>query len=230
MKKLLIVLLISVFLVTGCGNSMTPTGAVEDFLGKYQSMDSEVLAQLDSVVSNDTTMSDEQKKEYKSLMEKQYQYLSYKITNEEIVGDTATVDVEIEVFDYATSIRKSTEYYNENRDMFYEDKNERNINSVTEGDTKNRESQNNDDVTAIDEDSNNKVDNNASHEGNVNTDDGTIIEETSRYIDYKIEQLKNVTDKVKYTITFNLSKEDDKWVVDDISDIDRKKIHGLFDE
>ena len=71
MKKLLIVLLISVFLVTGCGNSMTPTGAVEDFLGKYQSMDSEVLAQLDSVVSNDTTMSDEQKKEYKSLMEKQ---------------------------------------------------------------------------------------------------------------------------------------------------------------
>ena len=213
MKKLLIILLISLFLITGCGNSMTPTGAVEDFLGKYQSMDSEVLAQLDSVVSNDTTMSDEQKKEYKTLMEKQYQYLSYKITNEEIVGDTATVDVEVEVFDYATSIRKSTEYYNQNRDMFYEDKNTRN-----------------NDVTVIDENSNNKVDNNASHEGNVNTDDGSIVEESSRYIDYKIEQLKNVTDKIKYTITFNLTKKDDKWVVEDISDIDRKKIHGLFDE
>lgn len=206
MKKLFIVLLLSLFIVTGCGNSMTPTGAVEDYLGKYQSMDSEVLSQLDSVVSNDTTMSDDQKKEYKALMEKQYQYLSYKVTNEEIIGDTATVDVEIEVFDYASSIRKSSQYYQDNRDMFEEVDN------------------------SSDKDQEKVEDNNASHEGNVNTDDGNIITETKKYIDYKIEQMKMVTDKIKYTITFNLSKEDDKWVVDDISDMDRKKIHGLFDE
>ena len=212
MKKIFCILLISLFLVTGCGNSMTPTGAVEDFLGRYQSMDSEVLAQLDSVISNDTTMSDDQKKEYKSLMEKQYQHLSYKIKNEEIVDDTATVDVEIEVFDYATSIRKSSEYYNENRDMFEEVRN-------SGSDKKNNTTSDKDDV-----------DNNASHEGNVNTDDGSILEETKEYIDYKIKQLKDVTDKVKYTITFNLSKKDDKWVVDDISDIDRQKIHGLFED
>lgn len=206
MKKLFIVLLLSLFIVTGCGNNMTPTGAVEDYLGKYQSMDSEVLSQLDSVVSNDTTMSDDQKKEYKALMEKQYQYLSYKVTNEEIIGDTATVDVEIEVFDYASSIRKSSQYYQDNRDMFEEVDN------------------------SNDKDQEKVEDNNASHEGNVNTDDGNIITETKKYIDYKIEQMKMVTDKIKYTITFNLSKEDDKWVVDDISDMDRKKIHGLFDE
>ena len=212
MKKLFLVLLISLFLVTGCGNDMTPTGAVEDFLGKYQSMDSEVLAQLDSVISNDANMSDDQKKEYKTLMERQYQNLSYKITNEEIVDDTATVDVEIEVFDYATSIKKSSEYYNENRDMFEEVRNS--------GSDKNNN-------TTSDKDD---VDNNASHEGNVNTDDGNILEETKEYIDYKIKQLKDVTDKVKYTITFNLSKKDDKWVVDDISDMDRQKIHGLFED
>ena len=206
MKKLFIVLLLSLFIVTGCGNSMTPTGAVEDFLGKYQSMDSDVLAQLDKVVNDDTTMSDEQKKEYKSLMEKQYQYLSYKITDEEIVGDTATVDVEIEVFDYASSIRKSDEYYEKNKDMFEE---------AYEDDNESKEDM---------------VDNNASHEGNVNTDDGNIVTQTKKYIDYKIEQMKTVTDKIKYTITFNLSKEDNEWVVDDISDIDRQKIHGLFDE
>lgn len=206
MKKLFIVLLLSLFIVTGCGNSMTPTGAVEDFLGKYQSMDSDVLAQLDKVVNDDTTMSDEQKKEYKSLMEKQYQYLSYKVTDEEIVGDTATVDVEIEVFDYASSIRKSDEYYEKNKDMFEE---------AYEDDNKSKEDM---------------VDNNASHEGNVNTDDGNIVTQTKKYIDYKIEQMKTVTDKIKYTITFNLSKEDNEWVVDDISDIDRQKIHGLFDE
>lgn len=206
MKKLFSVLLLSLFLVTGCGNSMTPTGAVKDFLGKYQSMDSDVLAQLDKVVNDDTTMSDEQKKEYKSLMEKQYQYLSYKVTDEEIVGDTATVDVEIEVFDYASSIRKSDEYYENNKDMFDE---------AYEDDNESKEDM---------------VDNNASHEGNVDTDDGNIVTQTKKYIDYKIEQMKTVTDKIKYTITFNLSKEDDEWVVDDISDIDRQKIHGLFDE
>ena len=206
MKKLFSVLLLSLFLVTGCGNSMTPTGAVEDFLGKYQSMDSDVLAQLDKVVNDDTTMSDEQKKEYKSLMEKQYQYLSYKVTDEEIVGDTATVDVEIEVFDYASSIRKSDEYYEKNKDMFEE---------AYEDDNESKEDM---------------IDNNASHESNVNTDDGNIVTQTKKYIDYKIEQMKTVTDKIKYTITFNLSKEDNEWVVDDISDIDRQKIHGLFDE
>lgn len=218
MKKLFIVLLLSLFIVTGCGNSMTPTGAVEDYLGKYQSMDSEVLSQLDSVVSNDTTMSDDQKKEYKALMEKQYQYLSYKVTNEEIIGDTATVDVEIEVFDYASSIRKSSQYYQDNRDMFEEVDNS---DDNSDNNASHEENVNTDD---------NNVNNNASHEGNVNTDDGNIITETKKYIDYKIEQMKMVTDKIKYTITFNLSKEDDKWVVDDISDMDRKKIHGLFDE
>lgn len=219
MKKLFIVLLLSLFIVTGCGNNMTPTGAVEDYLGKYQSMDSEVLSQLDSVVSNDTTMSDEQKKEYKALMEKQYQYLSYKVTNEEIIGDTATVDVEIEVFDYASSIRKSSQYYQDNRDMFEEVDNS--------DDNKDNNTSHEENVNTDDNDS---MNNNASHEGNVNTDDGNIITETKKYIDYKIEQMKMVTDKIKYTITFNLSKEEDKWVVDDISDIDRKKIHGLFDE
>lgn len=57
---------------------------MEEFMGKYQSMDSDVLAQLDNVVSSDSSMSDEQKKNYKALMEKQYQNMSYKIKNEEV--------------------------------------------------------------------------------------------------------------------------------------------------
>ena len=52
----------------------------------------------------------------------------------------------------------------------------------------------------------------------------------SEFIDYKIKELKNVTTKVKYDITFNLTKEDDKWVIDDLSDIDRQKIHGLYED
>ena len=42
------------------------------------------------VVSEDSDMSDEQKKEYKTLMERQYQNMNYKIVNEEIDEDRAS--------------------------------------------------------------------------------------------------------------------------------------------
>lgn len=193
MKKILVCLSLFLLLAVGCTNTMnTPTKKVEELLGKYQKMDSTVLAQLDSVISEDVNMSDEQKKEYRSLMEKQYQNLSYKVKNEEIKGDNATVDVEIEVFDYATSIAESRKYYSEHKDEF-------------------KEEEKDDDTLGE------KVE--------------EAIDKSSKYIDYKIKQLKNVTDKKKYDITFNLSKDDDGiWKLDDISDIDRQKIHGLYED
>ena len=94
MKKILLGLSFILLLVAGCANTMnTPTKKVEELLGKYQKMDTAVLTQLDNVIAEDTTMTDEQKKEYRSLMEKQYQNLSYKIKGEEITGDDATVEV-----------------------------------------------------------------------------------------------------------------------------------------
>ena len=63
-------------------------------------------------------MNQEQKKEYKMIMEKQYQNLSYKITNEQIVKNIATVDVEIEVLDYSNTLKKAKKYYYEHPDEF----------------------------------------------------------------------------------------------------------------
>ena len=84
-KKLIVFLSLLVMFVTGCGNNMSaPSEKVEEFLGRYQSMDSNILTQLDNVISNDETMDDTQKKDYKTLMEKQYQNLSYKIKDETI--------------------------------------------------------------------------------------------------------------------------------------------------
>ena len=193
MKKILVCLSLFLLLAVGCTNTMnTPTKKVEELLGKYQKMDSTVLAQLDSVISEDVNMSDEQKREYRSLMEKQYQNLSYKVKNEEIKGNSATVDVEIEVFDYATSIAETRKYYSEHKDEFKDE--EKDDDTVGE-----------------------KVE--------------EAIDKSSKYIDYKIKQLKNVTDKKKYDITFNLSKDEDGiWKLDDISDIDRQKIHGLYED
>ena len=108
MKKILIItLLLSLFLF-GCDKTMqTPTSKVEDFLSRYQKLDKDVLKELENMVYKDDEMTEEEKEEYKSLLEKQYQNLSYKIKKEIISKDTATVDVEVEVLDYATAISKS---------------------------------------------------------------------------------------------------------------------------
>ena len=45
---------------------------------------------------------------------------------------------------------------------------------------------------------------------------------------YRIEELKKVKDKVKFTLNMNLSKVDDEWQLDKISDIDEQKINGVY--
>lgn len=62
--------------------------------------------------------------------------------------------------------------------------------------------------------------------GEFNDDNGVYDEE--RYIDYKLEQMKKITDTVEYTIDFRLTKEDDKWVVEQPSTEDLEKIHGIY--
>ena len=108
MKKIfLLTILLSVFLF-GCENNIqTPTSKVEDFLSKYQRLDKDILKELENIVEKEDEMNEEEKKEYKMLLEKQYQNLAYKIKTEIIAKATATVDVEIEVLDYATAISKS---------------------------------------------------------------------------------------------------------------------------
>lgn len=217
MKKVLLVFSLILLFMTGCGTDMgTPTAKVEEFLGKYQKMDSEVLTQLDSVISTDEKMSDSQKDEYRGLMEKQYQNLSYKIKNEEIDGDKATVDVEIEVYDYATSITKSKKYYNDHRDEFMDD---------TDNNTdKNNSSE---EVLEGDEVIGGVAEDAADAIGDAVED---MLDETKKFVDYKLSQLKDVTDKAKYDITFYLSKDEDgEWELENISDVDRQKLHGLYE-
>lgn len=188
MKKILIII-VGILFFTGCTDMMnTPTKRVEEFLGKYQTMDAEVLKQLDDVIEEEESMTEEQRKEYQDLMKKQYQNLTYKIKDETVNGDTATVEVEIEVFDYQKAIDESEKYLNDNKEEFL----------------------------VIDEKSNDKK-----------TITSDIIDQ-EKYMDYKIKQLKDVKDKVKYTLTMTLTKKENKWVLDDVSEVDRLKIHGLY--
>lgn len=177
-KKIILMVTI-LFLVVGCGNMMnTPTKKVEEFLSKYQTQDKSVLEQLDDVIKEAGNLVDDQKDTYRDLMKKQYQNLSYKIKDETEDGDNATVQVEIEVYDYGKAISEAETYLTTNREEFL-DEDEKEIDS-------------------------------------------------KKFLDYKIKQMKDVKDKVKYTINFTLTKVDDKWKLDDISDIDRQKLHGLY--
>ena len=177
MKKISL-LLICILIVTGCKNiSNTPTAKVENFMEKYQTMDSVVLNQLDVILENRNELTDDQKSEYKSLMEKQYQNLSYTIKDENIDEDNANIVVEIETYDYINALNKSEEYFTNNQKKFKKE-------------------------------------------------DGTI--NIKKYWDYKIEEMIKVDDRITNEIVFVLHKEKGKWILDDISDIDIEKIHGLY--
>ena len=49
-----------------------------------------------------------------------------------------------------------------------------------------------------------------------------------KYVDYRITKMNDTKEKVKYTMDFTLTKLDDIWTLDDISETNRQKIHGLY--
>ena len=51
---------------------------------------------------------------------------------------------------------------------------------------------------------------------------------TTIFNDSKLTSLENANDRVKYTINFTLSKIDEEWIVDDLTETERMKIHGLY--
>lgn len=179
MKKVLFVIA-ALLLFVGCEGVMnSPTKRVEEFLNDYQTMDNEVLKQLDDTLNGEDLLTDEHKSAYKEVMKKQYQNLTYTIKDEVIDGDRATVTTEIEVYDYSKAMNDADDYLLKNQKEF------------------------------------------ADEEGNV---------DNAKFMTYKIEQIKNVKDKVKYTIPFTLTKKDKEWKLDDISEADRQKIHGIYND
>ena len=179
MKKMLIAFIMVLFL-TGCNNDLmnTPTKRVETMLNNYVTLDEEVVDDLDNTLLEETVMTNDQKSRYKDILKRQYQNLSYEIKDEIIDGDTATVEVEINVYDYRKIIDEADDYLNDNQDEFL-------------------------------------------------TEDGTTTD-ISKFNDYKLDLLEKAKDKVTYTLNLTLKKVDDKWTLDDLTDTEISKIHGLY--
>ena len=106
MKKIFI--FISLLLImSGCAmkkDNNTPTKKVEEYLDSYQKLDSNVLNDLDAILT-DTDYTVEQKARYKEIMKKHYSNIKYDITKETIDGDQAKVDAQVTVTDYSNILK-----------------------------------------------------------------------------------------------------------------------------
>ena len=86
MKKIIYIVL-SILLLTGCTDiSNTPTKQVEGFLNKYQTLDREVIEDLDYIIENEVKFGDVEKEEYPGLKEMDFGPFELK-TYEELKDD-----------------------------------------------------------------------------------------------------------------------------------------------
>jgi len=49
-----------------------------------------------------------------------------------------------------------------------------------------------------------------------------------KYIDYKLNQMKDIDDRIKYTLELTLTKKNKNWIIDELSEENLQKIHGLY--
>ncbi|MBQ6840705.1 MAG: hypothetical protein IJO63_01130 [Bacilli bacterium] len=59
-----------------------------------------------------------------------------------------------------------------------------------------------------------------------NDDNG--IYDVTKYISYKLDQMKNATQTVDYTIDFYVVKTSEGWTVSSLSKTDLEKLHGVY--
>lgn len=53
--------------------------------------------------------------------------------------------------------------------------------------------------------------------------------DAAKFYDYLLEQFDKVDDKVTYTINFKLTKKDGEWKLNDLTDEQEQKIHGIYE-
>ncbi len=59
-------------------------------------------------------------------------------------------------------------------------------------------------------------------------DDNGVFDEI-KFNDYRLDLLKQSKDKVKYTIYFSLTKKDDKWTLDSLTESEQEKLLGIYE-
>ena len=126
MKKIISTILV-LFMLVGCSFDKmdnTPTKKVETYLNNYQTLNSNVLSELDSIVNEEIMFNNNQKATYRDLLKKHYQDLTYMIKEETVNANKATVEVEIEVNDYTKVLKEAESYKETHKEEFVDEANE----------------------------------------------------------------------------------------------------------
>ena len=168
----------------------------------YELLRKFVLIKQDLVntIKTDIKVADHQER-YKTLMTKQYKNMKYEIKDEIIEDNNAVVEAEITVYDYGSAIRKANEYLNSHPDEFKKE----------------------DKTTAKEEEDTVTTNEKSDGASATNTD-----YDEDKFMEYKISEMEKVTDTVKYTIEFTLTKVNGEWQLDQLSNSDIEKLHGIY--
>lgn len=119
MMKLLMII-ICVFVLTGCFATMGPSEKVENMMSRYIKNDKEILNELDrQLTERDLTKG--QISRYKEIVKNEYSTIKYDIKDEKINGDEATVEMNIEVKDLYKASKKAGDYLFNHAEEFYTD-------------------------------------------------------------------------------------------------------------
>ncbi len=54
------------------------------------------------------------------------------------------------------------------------------------------------------------------------------IYDSKLFLDYKLDEMKKISDRIEYTIDFKVNKKDNKWVLKSLTTEDLEKIHGIY--
>lgn len=178
MRKLFIII-VSVFILTGCNKQKSAVDEVKDYLNEYTSLSSSVKKSLNNVILNRKEFNEENKKMYKKIFLKQYKDLNYTILNEEYDGNKALITVNVSVYDLNKAEERAVDYLSKNLHEFYNEKN---------------------------------------------------VFDNAKYIDYKLKLMYEIEDRINYNIVFFLNYKNKKWVLEQPTEDDLEKIHGIYIE
>lgn len=120
MKRFLIILS-CLFLMVGCSWNNTPSKKTEELLKKYQTLDEGVISDLELTTEGSSLSNEKDKENYMKAMKMQYSDMKFKIVNEVVEGDEATVTVNISVYDFYKVQKDADKYREDNEDEFLTD-------------------------------------------------------------------------------------------------------------
>lgn len=172
---LLAILLVTfVTLLIVKSNNKSPVTLTKEYMNRYQKLDKDLIKNIKYEYNDDLTPT--QKEKFEDVMKRQYENMTYEITNEIVNKHDAIITVQFIVYDLSSAMDRANSYVEVYSDKFMKG---------------------------------NKFD-------------------PYKATDYKLQTLKKYEEKVTYSIDFAYYKENGKWKMTDLSDVDLKKLNGMY--